>query len=247
MLRGMAMSCGLLLWVASACAADPAPSGADYDPIEKVNRGIFWFNDRADAYVLEPTARAWHWALPDPVETSVSNFFSNLRFPILVVNNVLQGKPKAAAIDVSRFMVNTTFGVAGFFDPASDWGLVRHNEDFGQTLGAWGVPPGPYLVLPLFGPSNPRDTGGLVVDYVLSVYPWLVDSYVLFGVGAVNVVNARAQVIEEIRDAKEASLDYYVFVRNAYYQRRAVLVNDEREEGGHPPTDDLYDVFEDTK
>lgn len=251
MSKGMiAVGLGLLLLAVPAGAADAPPaaaaiqdeSAADYDPIEKVNRGIFWFNDHADEYVLEPVARGWHRMMPDPVETSISNFFSNLRFPVVMVNDLLQAKPKAATIDVGRFMVNTTFGVVGFFDPATDWGLTRHNEDFGQTLGWWGVPPGPYLMLPIFGPSNPRDTGGLVVDYVLSVYPWLVDSYALFGVGAVNVVNARAQILDEVRQAKEASLDYYVFVRNAYFQRRAALINDQQPTDGNAPTDDLYDL-----
>jgi phospholipid-binding lipoprotein MlaA len=231
-----------------AAAADSSERAADYDPIEKVNRKIFWFNDHADMYVLEPVARAWHWTLPDPVETSLSNFFSNLRFPVVMTNDLLQGKLKPAAVDVSRFMVNTTFGVAGFFDPATGWGLVRHNEDFGQTLGWWGVGPGPYLVLPVFGPSNPRDTGGLVVDYVLSVYPVVVSSWALTAAGAVNAINTRAQILQEVRDAKQASLDYYVFVRNAYYQRRRALVNDQQEDKGHPPTDDLYDLtgIEDT-
>jgi phospholipid-binding lipoprotein MlaA len=168
---------------------------------------------------------------------------------VVTANDLLQGKPKPAAVDVARFMVNTTFGVAGFFDPATSWGLVRRNEDFGQTLGVWGVGPGPYLVLPLFGPSNVRDTGGLVVDYVLSVYPWAVDSWILLPVGAVSAVNTRAQILQEVEDAKQASLDYYVFVRNAYYQRRIALVNDQQEEQGHRPTESLYDLtgIEDTK
>jgi len=245
------LTVGLLLaaMAGPACAADGDARAADYDPIEKVNRGIFWFNDHADVYVLEPVARAWHWALPDPVETSIANFFSNLRFPIVMTNDLLQGKVKPAAMDVGRFMVNTSFGVAGFFDPATGWGLVRHNEDFGQTLGVWGVGPGPYLVLPLFGPSNTRDTGGLVVDYVLSVYPWAVDSWILIPVGAVSAVNTRAQILQEVQDAKQASLDYYVFVRNAYYQRRIALVNDQQEDQGHRPTENLYDLtgIEDTK
>ena len=246
-----ALMLGLLLAVTAmpAGAAEPEARALDYDPIEKVNRGIFWFNDHADMYVLEPVARVWHRAVPDPVETSIANFFSNLRFPVVMTNNLLQGKLKPAAIDLSRFMVNTTFGVAGFFDPATGWGLVRHNEDFGQTLGVWGLGPGPYLVLPLLGPSNVRDTGGLAVDYVLSVYPWAVNSWVLLPIGAVSAVNTRAQILQEVEDAKQASLDYYIFVRNAYYQRRVALVNDQQEDQGHRPTENLYDItgIEDTK
>ncbi len=220
-----------------------APSGADYDPLQKMNRGIFWFNDHADQYVLEPAAKGWNFVVPQGVQNSLSDFFANLRFPVVMVNNLLQGKVQPAAVDVSRFMVNTTFGIAGFFDPASDWGLERHHEDFGQTLGVWGVPPGPYLVLPLFGPSNPRDTGALAVDYVLSVTPLFAPGYATISAGAVNAVNARAQVIEEVKDAKEASLDYYVFVRNAYHQRRDALIHDQKQdERDHAPTDDLYDL-----
>lgn len=226
----------------------PAPtraddeSGADYDPWQRMNRGIFWFNDQCDVYVLEPVAKGWDMVVPERAETGISNFFANLRFPVVMVNDLLQGKPGAAAIDVGRFMVNTTFGLAGLFDPASIWGLERHNEDFGQTLGVWGVPPGPYLVLPLFGPSNPRDTAGMPVDYVLSITPLFLNSFWWTGAGVVNVVNTRAQYLDEVRNAKEASLDYYVFARNAYYQRRKALVNDQKEESGHAPTDDLYDL-----
>jgi len=219
-----------------------AEEGADYDPWQKMNRGIFWFNDRADVYVLEPVAKGWDIVMPERAETGISNFFANLRFPVVMANNLLQGKPGAAAIDVGRFMVNSTFGIAGLFDPATIWGLQRHNEDFGQTLGVWGVPPGPYLVLPLLGPSNPRDTAGIPVDYVLSVTPLFLNSYWWTGAGIVNIVNTRAQYLDEVRNAKEASLDYYVFARNAYYQRRAALVKDQKEESGNAPTDDLYDL-----
>ncbi len=207
-----------------------------------MNRGIFWFNDQCDVYVLEPVAKGWDMVIPDPAQTSISNFFANVRFPVVMVNDLLQGKPGAAVIDVGRFMVNTTFGIGGLFDPAATWGLEKHSEDFGQTLGVWGVPPGPYLVLPLFGPSNPRDTAGMPVDYVLSITPLFLSSFWWTGAGVVNVVNTRAQYLDEIRNAKEASLDYYVFARNAYYQRRQALVKDQKEEGGHAPTDDLYDL-----
>ncbi len=250
-----ALLVGLLLVLpATSRAADPAPdttahedpsaaaTGADYDPWQRLNRGIFWFNDRADVYVLEPVATGWDIVMPEPAETGISNFFANLRFPVVMVNNLLQGKPGKAAIDVGRFMVNTTFGLAGFFDPATIWGLERHNEDFGQTLGVWGVPPGPYLVLPLLGPSNPRDTAGIPVDYVLSITPLFLNSYWWTGAGVINIINTRAQYLDEVRNAKEASLDYYVFARNAYYQRRRALVNDQKEESGHAPTDELYDL-----
>ncbi len=239
----LALLTALVLTLAAPGAgrADDEPD-ADYDPWQRMNRGIFWFNDQCDVYVLEPVAEGWDMVMPERAETSISNFFANLRFPVVMVNDLLQGKPGAAAIDVGRFMVNTSFGIAGLFDPATIWGLEKHNEDFGQTLGVWGVPPGPYLVLPLFGPSNPRDTAGMPVDYVLSITPLVLNSFWWTGAGVVNVVNTRAQYLDEVRNAKEASLDYYVFARNAYYQRRKALVNDQREESGHGPSDDLYDL-----
>jgi phospholipid-binding lipoprotein MlaA len=248
-LTALALAAPVSGWAADTSPNEVAPEdaatktrGADYDPWQRMNRGIFWFNDHADQYVLEPVAKGWDAVVPEPAETAVSNFFTNLRFPVVMVNNLLQGKPRAAAIDVGRFMVNTTIGLAGFFDPATIWGLQRHNEDFGQTLGRWGIPPGPYLVLPLLGPSNPRDTAGIPVDYCLSITPLFLSSFWWTGAGVINIVNARALVLDEVQNAKEAAVDYYVFVRNAYYQRRVALVNDEQEESGHEPTNDLYDL-----
>ncbi len=223
-------------------SATIAEEGPDYDPWQRMNRGIFWFNDRADHYVVEPVATGWDMIVPTRAERSISNFFANLRFPVVMTNDLLQGKPMAAAVDVSRFMVNTTFGLAGLFDPASIWGLQRHEEDFGQTLGVWGVPPGPYLVLPLLGPSNPRDTAGIPVDYALSITPLVLNGFWWTGAGVVNIVNTRAQVLDQVRQAKQASVDYYVFARNAYYQHRKAQVNDQKEESANAPSDELYDV-----
>jgi phospholipid-binding lipoprotein MlaA len=219
------------------CAANRAR--VDHDPIEGVNRGIFWFNDKADVYVLEPLAKGWDKVLPDSVQRAIARFYRNLGTPVNSLNNLLQGKGKAAASDLGRFTINTTAGVLGFFDPATPWGLVHHEEDFGQTLGWWGVPPGPYLVLPLFGPSTPRDAFGRIADVVFGVVTLFVDAYILFGVNAVDVVNSRSLVLDEVRTAKEGALDYYVFVRNAYQQRRQALVHD-RAEAGEAEIEDLY-------
>ena len=135
----------------------------------------------------------------------VSNFFQNLRFPIVTGNDVLQAKPLAAASDVGRFVVNTTVGVAGFLDPATGWGLEQHNEDFGQTLGYWGVPPGPYLVLPFFGPSNPRDAVGLAADSFSTVYPYFIDYVYTVSANATNT-HQRARVGAQRRAASQGSL-----------------------------------------
>lgn len=240
-------SLGALVRLAAAHASEtPADNAANrgteanQDPIEPVNRAVFWFNDQVDVYVLEPVATGYDKITPGRVKKCVSNFFQNLRFPIVAVNNLLQGKAVYAASDVGRFAVNTVVGVAGFFDPASGWGLEQHNEDFGQTLGYWGVPPGPYLVLPLWGPSNPRDTVGLAADSVIAVYPWLISIEYTLAARAVDLINSRAQVLREVRDVKEASFDYYLAVRNAYMQRRIALVNDRTEGPEHD--EELYNI-----
>jgi phospholipid-binding lipoprotein MlaA len=217
----------------------PVSNVAENDPLQSFNRKIFWFNDHLDMYVLEPVAKGWDYVLPRRAETSISNFFWNLHFPIDTVNAVLQGKFKEAGSDVGRFLVNTTIGVAGFFDPATSLGLELHWEDFGQTLGVWGVCPGPYLVLPVLGPSDVRDGGGLIVDAATSITPFFVNGYILLGARTVELVNTRAQYLDTIRKAKEAAFDYYSFVRNAYLQRRAALINDQELPSGQTQ-EDLY-------
>ncbi|MGH7859552.1 MAG: MlaA family lipoprotein [Candidatus Binatia bacterium] len=220
----------LLFGSFAGCSGAVSPGGEppppDPDPWEPMNRKIFWFNEQVDHYVLEPAAIGWDWVLPDPVERSISHFFDNVRFPIVAGNDLLQGKPRAAATETGRFLVNTTVGVAGFFDPATSLGLERHPEDFGQTLGWWGAPPGPYLVLPLLGPTNVRDTAGLLGDYPLSVAPFFVNQYILLGARVADTVNTRARFLEEVRDARDAALDFYVFSRHAYTKSRAAKVND---------------------
>lgn len=208
-------------------AAFALPARADdNDPIEPFNRSMFWFNERLDLYLLEPVAKGWDFVAPELVQTCVANFFDHIGFPALLANDLLQAKWVQAASDTGRFVVNTTAGWAGLFDPAVEIGLVRHNEDFGQTLGYWGVPQGPYLMLPVMGPFTIRDGVGYLVDINLAVYPLFVPAYVTIGPRVLGTVNWRAQSIEQIDNAREASLDYYAFVRNAYLQRREALVND---------------------
>jgi phospholipid-binding lipoprotein MlaA len=210
----------------SACAARRGRTPAEYDPWEPVNRKIFWFDDHLDRWVLEPVATGWSKVAPTRVRTSVSNFFDNLRFPIVVTNEILQGKLDEAGSDVGRFAVNTTVGIFGFLDLATDWGMPRHDEDFGQTLGVWGLSPGPYLVLPFLGPSSVRDGIGLGVDSCLAVTTWFVDVWILATARVGVAVNDRSLILNEVREARRSSLDYYVFVRNAYLQRRRALVSD---------------------
>lgn len=210
----------------SVAAASEPSEQANYDPLEGMNRKIFWFNDKVDTYVLVPVATGWDTIAPDRVKHGVSNFFQNLRFPIVAANNLLQAKLLATVSDIGRFLVNTTLGVAGFFDPATEWGLEQHNEDFGQTLGYWGVPAGPYLVLPFFGPSGPRDAVGLTVDSFSTVYWYFIDYTYTFGAVGAELVNTRALTLREVEQIKDASLDYYAAVRNGYRQRRAALLSD---------------------
>ena len=238
----------LVLALSSAVAPPRARAGeavgTESDPLEGFNRKMFWFNDKVDVWVLAPVATGWEKVSPQRVRTSVSNFFGNLRFPIVTLNDLLQGKVKASASDVGRFAVNTTVGVLGFFDPASGWGLVKHEEDFGQTLGVWGLPPGPYLVLPFLGPSDPRDAAGFAVDYVLAVTPFFVEEYILVGARVVDTVNERSFVLKQVEDAKASAFDYYVFVRNAYLQRRRALVLDLAETGAEEREELYYPQFD---
>jgi phospholipid-binding lipoprotein MlaA len=198
------------------------------DPFETVNRGIFWVNDGIDRYALEPVSTAFDYALPDPVQRALRNAFDNLRFPIVFFNDLFQGKPVAAGRDLARFLLNTTVGIGGFLDPASTIGLEKHNEDFGQTLGYWGVPPGPYLMLPFFGPSNIRDGCGLIVDSAFRAFGFFIPFWVSLSMQAVDTVNRRALIRDEIRAERRAALDWYAAVRSAYSQYRENLVKDRR-------------------
>lgn len=220
---------------AAGIAAAPARA-QETDPFEPANRGVFWVNDRLDDLALEPAARGWDRITPGPVRRSIRNFFVNLRFPVRLVGNLFQGELSGTGHEVARFTVNTTVGIAGLFDPASELGLELHDEDFGQVLGRWGVPPGPYLVLPLLGPSNPRDTVGLVVDAALSSGLALASPEAAVAARGVELLNTRALAIDEVREAKEASLDYYALVRSAYIQQRRSQI-----ENGALATEELED------
>jgi phospholipid-binding lipoprotein MlaA len=231
----------LLSAAAPGIAADHPPERvvSEHDPIEGFNRKMFWFNDRVDVWVFEPIAVAWDFVAPRRVQTSLANFFRHLHFPIDTMNDLLQLKPVDAGKDVARFAINTTAGVLGFFDPATGWGFPPSDEDFGQTLAYWGAPSGPYLMLPILGPSNPRDTAGLAVDYAFSVTPFFVDQFILLGARVAQTVNDRSLILEEVRNVREASFDYYVAVRNAYVQRRRAAVAD-RDAGAPAEQEELY-------
>jgi len=228
---------------ATSCAEPKSSPSADDDPFQPFNRAMFSVNDTFDDYVLEPVARGWDFVLPHPVQRGIGNFYDNLLFPIHFINNVLQGEIDPAAISLSRFAVNTTVGLGGIFDPATKLGVPIQRADFGQTLGKWGTPPGPYLVWPIWGSSNVRDTAGLLVDAYLGVTTFFVDLPILVGSTAVNALNTRSLNLEAVQGVREASLDLYVAARNAYHQQRLEAV--EGVEAARAQRDeDLY-FFED--
>ncbi len=238
MTRVMCVVVGLAL-ILGGESARAEEGRSDSDPWEGFNRAIFTFNDAADRWVIEPVATGYDFITPDPLQRCFSNFFQNLRVPLNGLNGLLQGKPVDGASDVGRFVVNSTIGMAGFLDPATYIGLPRHDEDFGQTLGVWGVPQGPYLMLPLLGPSTVRDAGGRAVDAALTPTWYFIDGFITLGSAAFDMLNARSMVLKEVRDSRTAALDFYVFVRNAYLQNRDAKVHDHEETTGET-TDNIY-------
>lgn len=236
-LRAMVLCGTVSLLLLGGCAS----TGNPRDPLEPINRGIYQFNDGVDKVLIKPAAEFYRFAIPEFMRTGVSNFFSNLNDVIIALNSLLQGKLAQSGSDAARLIVNSTVGLLGLFDVATEIGLEKHNEDFGQTLGYWGIGDGPYLVLPLLGPSSARDAVGWVGDYYAWPVTYVDDDgtrYVLIGL---RFVSARADLLEASRILETAALDPYEFVRDAYLQRRRNLVYD-----GKPPPDE-DDVENDTK
>ena len=215
----------------SGCAS--LSSQQENDPFESVNRGVYLFNEKADEYVLEPVAKGYQAVTPDVVDTGVTNFFSNIDDVVVVVNDVLQLKFNQALSDLGRVVVNSTIGVLGFMDVATDMGMPKHHEDFGQTLGVYGVGTGPYVVLPLLGPSTLRDTLGLFADSFVDPVAQINDSDVMWSAIVLEGVDLRADLISSKKILDQASLDPYEFLRGGYFQRREYLVFD-----GNPPMDE---------
>ena len=215
--------------------APPAsyPTVNKKDPWESMNRSVFSFNERLDTNVLKPVAKGYKWIMPDPFETAIGNVFSNLNDIPVTFNNILQLKFKNALRSSGRLLVNSTMGVGGMLDVASGMGLEKQNEDFGQTLGYYGVSSGPYLVLPVLGPSSTRDAGGLMFDLAsdpVAVGSFFVAPFIGPVVGSTRFADTRARLLENDKTLDEASLDKYEFIREAYLQRRRNLVHD-----GNPP------------
>lgn len=213
----------LLLLAALSLLAGPGMASEEDDPWESFNRPIFTFNDTLDTYALKPLAQGYQAVTPDPVEEGVHNFFGNLGDVKSLANNLLQGKFEDAGIDTARVMFNSTFGLFGFFDVATRMDLRRNDEDFGQTMGSWGIGSGPYLVLPFFGPSTVRDAIGKIPDNYVEPYRYVSDVPERNSAFALDVVQTRASLLSS---EKLISGDKYVFIRNAYLQHREFSVQD---------------------
>lgn len=207
-----------------ALQAEPGEA-TEYDPWEPFNERMFTVNRELDHYALKPVATGWNTVVPDEVQRGLGRMFDNVFAPRRFVNCLLQGKLVGAGRELTRFVLNSTIGVAGIFDPGKDVGLQPCDEDFGQTLAVWGVGAGPYLMLPLFPPMTVRDGIGLGVDGMLNPINW-VAPFVSVGVRATEAVNGRSQNLEVFEDVEEGTLDMYSAVRNGYLQRRARAIQE---------------------
>ncbi|HCA27672.1 MAG TPA: ABC transporter [Betaproteobacteria bacterium] len=229
-MRVIHMRWSMVILFGASLLAGCATNGDPHDPLEPLNRGIYHFNDVVDKAVVKPVATGYKNAVPSPVRTGVGNFFSNLNDVIVFLNDLLQLNFQQGASDFSRVFWNSTIGVAGVFDVATSFDLPKHDEDFGQTLGYWGVGNGPYLVLPFLGPSTVRNAVGRVVDYRADLVYQQNDMAVRNSAVFLRVIQKRSLYLGARRTLMQAALDPYVFVREAYLQRRRNLVYN-----GNPP------------
>lgn len=212
----------------SACASTKTTNPED--PWEEMNRSIYRFNNGFDDYITRPASSAYQTLTPDWLDVGFSNFFNNLGDVPNSLNNLLQAKPLDGLSDLGRVSINSTIGLAGLFDVATPVGLTRHNEDFGQTLGVWGVGNGNYLVLPLLGPSNVRDGIGWLGDFQSEPYYYLENKTAYYSLFLLDAIDSRADLLSASRILEQASLDPYTFHRETYLQRRRGLIYD-----GNPP------------
>ena len=234
---------GLVAAALAGCASVQTPTPGD--PLEGLNRTVFKFNDTLDTYALKPVAKGYKWAVPQPVRSSVTNFFSNIGDVYVAANELLELKIADGVGDVMRVVINTVFGVGGLFDVATAARLPKHSADFGVTLGHYGVPSGPYLVLPLLGPSTVRDAAGLAVDYYGNPLSYVHPSSVSWALYGVNLVNTRANLLTTVDVLSAAAIDKYSFIRNAYLQRRQFLITGGDGADSVPNYDDSLPKYDD--
>jgi len=211
------------------------------DPWELVNRNVFSFNESIDKYAIKPITKVYEFIFPVYVRERFSNVFANVGDVYTAVNQLLQGKPKTAVEDLTRVIVNTTFGIGGIFDVATEAGLEKHSEDFGQTFGVWGIKDGPYMMLPLLGPSNVRDTVGWAFDIQTDILLTYIDNIpVRNAITGIRIVDQRSKYLSSTSLLGEAAFDKYTFIRDAYIQRRRNRIYD-----GNPPLIDEDDDIPD--
>ena len=225
----------------TGCTTLDGPPNPD-DPFESFNRSVYTFNENFDEYLFKPVAKGYRVVTPSFIDKGITNFFSNIDDIVVVINDVLQFKLIQTASDISRFVINSTIGVFGLFDVASHLDLIKHNEDFGQTLGTWGIGSGPYLVLPFIGPSNLRDAAGFAVDSTqFDIILTRLDEKERIAALAIKYIDMRADLLSATNLLQEIAPDPYAFIRDAWVQRRLNLLYD-----GNPPiTEEDEDLFED--
>lgn len=244
-MKKLIMSLFIVLLISSRV---PAFAQEIYDPWEPFNRKIFWFNDKFDVYLLEPVARGYYDYTPRPIRKGIGNFFENLKYPRYLVSDIVQLKFGQVLHHTGRFLLNTTVGLLGFIDVAKDVGLEEHSEDFGVALAYHGVPEGPYMVLPILGPSNLRDAFGRLVDVFTDPFFYVrystlnsdQENGIIFGAKTIEAIDTRADLLEAVETSKESSLDYYLFLQSTYHQYREGVIYD-----GNPPSWDDKDVLQD--
>lgn len=227
---GKSFRAGLCAALLAGLLGGCATSGNPKDPIEGFNRAMYGFNEAVDTVLIKPVAQGYDYVMPTPVRTGVTNFFGNIADLFIGVNNLLQGKPDQAASDIGRVLVNSTVGILGLIDVASYAGLEKHEEDFGQTFGRWGVGDGAYIVLPFYGPRTLRDTAGLVLDAAADPVNHIDNIPARNTLLALRIIDTRADLLPADKVIEEAALDKYSYMRDGYLQRRRNLIHD-----GNPP------------
>lgn len=229
-LRALAPS---IIAILSMTGCSPATTKDSRDPIEGWNRGVQNFNDKLDDYVMKPVATGYSKVTPSVLDQGITNFYNNVEDISVIGNDLLQFKLLQSGQDMGRLFVNSTVGLGGFVDVASKMHLPKHDEDFDQTLAKWGMPSGPYFVIPFIGPSTPRGVFGLAGDTMSNPINWIYPLAVPYSSGTLRLVDQRSDLMSASKIMDEASIDRYEFIRNAYFQQRNYVIHD-----GHPPLDE---------
>ena len=217
--------------LATGCAT--SPDGLENDPFQPTNRGFHNINAGLDL-IIKPVAQGYVAITPDGLRASISNFFDNAAYPNVILNDFLQGEFSKGFSDIGRFLVNSTIGIGGLFDPATGMGLVEHDEDLGQTFGVWGAGEGAYLELPFFGPSSIRDVGNIPLSAYTNLIFYVGEASITIPLGILSAIDTRAKLLDASKFVDESALDSYIFIREAYRQRRTHLIYD-----GDPPLEEF--------